>query len=95
MTFTPRSIVAGVFCCLALLCAVFPPRHYAMDTAGARPSRGFLFSSELYAEHIGSGDSVGTVPTRIDSGCLLAEFLILGAVAGITLIVIAERKPRA
>jgi hypothetical protein len=95
MTFPSRSIIAGAFCLLVMLCAVFPPRHYGMDTIEARPSRGFLFSSDLYAERISQGGSVGVTSTRIDLGCLLAEVLSLGGIAGIALIVVSERKPRA
>lgn len=95
MTFSSRSIIAGAFCLLVLLCAVFPPRHNGMDTVETRPSRGFLFSSDLYAERIREGGSVGVSSTRIDSGCLLAEVLCLGSLAGLALVVVAESKPRA
>lgn len=95
MTFFSRSITVGAFCFLVLLCAVFPPRHYGMDTIEQRPSRGFLFSSDLYAERTSQGGTVGVASTRIDSGCLLAEVLLPGSIAGIALVVLSGVKPRA
>ena len=96
MTFSPRSLVAGVFCLLVLLCAIFPPRHYAVDTIEARPRRGFLFSSDLYAERSRYADgAVVVASTRIDAGGLLAEVLVLGGLAGVSLVVIEARRPRA
>ena len=82
-----RPFILVACCLLVLLCAAFPPRAFSPDTS-INPSRKFLFSSELYLEHIPPG---GTASARIDTGRFAAELLVILSLTGIVLLVATPR----
>ena len=82
-----RSFILLVCCLLVLLCAAFPPRAFSPDTS-ISPSRKFLFSSELYLEHIPPG---GTASAHIDAGRFAAELLVILSLTGIAILATTPR----